>query len=203
MGFYQKLFANRYDSFMDGIEKDFFELRKELIQPLEGKILDVGSGTGVNFNHFNENTEVTAIEPSIYMLEKAKNKFPNQENIRLYNLGVNAEELNKIIQPNSLDYIVCTLVLCTVPNPNLALKNFKKWLKPKGKLIVLEHIHSHKKINRVLQNTINPIWKIVGDGCNLNRNTDILIKEAGFLLEKEEYFKKTLRFYKGVFSNSP
>ena len=80
------------------------------------------------------------------------------------------------------------------------MKKFKNWLKPTGKLIILEHIHAEKNPNRFLQNIVNPVWKLVGDGCNLNRDTDVLIKEAGFKIESEEYFKQSLRFYRGIFT---
>jgi len=199
MGFYQKIFASKYDSFMNDIEKQFYPIRQKLISDLEGQILDVGSGTGANFEHFNKNAHVTAIEPSQFMLNKALTKLPQKANITTYNLGVNDSKLNNIISPNSLDYVICTLVLCTIPNHTLALNNIKKWLKPNGKLIILEHIHAKQKTRRIIQNFINPAWKIIGDGCNLNRNTDQLIKSIGFKAESEAYFKRTLRFYQGVF----
>ncbi len=199
MRFYKKLFAAKYDSFMTDLEKEFYPIRQELIGSLEGKILDVGSGTGVNFEHFHKNTEVIAVEPSPFMLEKAIKKLPQKGNIQTYNLSVTDEKLDDIIKEGSLDYIVSTLVLCTIPNNKLALQQFKKWLKPTGKLIVLEHIHAEQKPRRVLQNIINPVWKVIGDGCHLNRDTDLLIKDAGFVPESENYFKRTLRFYQGVF----
>jgi len=199
MGLYQKLFATIYDSFMKGMEISIFDLRKELIENLEGKILDVGSGTGVNFEHFNTKCDVISIEPSMYMLNKAKIKLPAHKNIKLYNLGINDEALDDLIEDSSLDYAICTLVLCTVPKPELALKNIYRRLKPTGKLIILEHIHAEKRQRRVLQNMINPVWKIIGDGCNLNRDTDKMIQKTGFKPDKETYFKRTLRFYSGVF----
>lgn len=200
MRFYQKLFASKYDSFMTNLENTFHPIRGTLLGKLEGNILDVGSGTGVNFEHFNANANVIAVEPSSFMLEKSEEKLPVKANITTYNLGVNDEALEAIIPQDSLDYIVCTLVLCTIPNQQLALKKFKNWLKPTGKLIILEHIHSEQKANRFLQNVINPIWRIVGDGCNINRDTDVLIEAAGFKPESETYFKRSLRFYQGVFS---
>ena len=199
MKFYQKLFASKYDSFMTNVEITFHPIREELIGALEGDILDVGSGTGVNFEHFNTNANVIAVEPSSFMLEKSKAKLPGKAKITTYNIGVTDEAMDSIIAKHSLDYIVCTLVLCTIPDQDLALKKFKEWLKPTGKLIILEHIHAEKNPNKWLQNIVNPVWKVVGDGCNLNRDTDVLIKETGFKVESERYFKQSLRFYEGVF----
>jgi len=199
MRLYQKLFARFYDVFMHGFEKSLFKKRKELISNLEGTILGVGEGTGVNFQFYSDSAKIFAIEPSIPMLEKAKMKANGKNNITFYNYGINDIDLINQVEENSIDSIVCTLVLCTIDYPNLALSNFKKWLKPNGKLIIMEHIHASKPINKLFQDFINPTWKLIGDGCNLNRNTDQLIKEAGFMPVQEEYFKRTLRFYSGVF----
>ena len=114
-------------------------------------------------------------------------------------MGINDEKLHVIIKENSLDAIISTLVLCTVKNPELALDNFKKWLKPNGKLIVLEHIHSNKKMKATIETLINPFWKIIGDGCNLNRHTDKLIKEKGFVVKEESYFTIGLRMHKAEY----
>jgi ubiquinone/menaquinone biosynthesis C-methylase UbiE len=133
------------------------------------------------------------------MLEKAKAKLPQEATIKTYNLSVTDSKLDEIIQPKSLDYVVSTLVLCTIPDYKLALKKFHNWLKDDGKLIVIEHIHAKEKPRRAIQNVLNPVWKVVGDGCNLNRDTDKEIKNMGFKPIKEEYFKRSLRFYKGIF----
>ncbi len=204
MGFYQKIFASQYDKFMSGIENEFGQLRKEMISGLKGNILDVGCGTGANFKYFNKNANVIAVEPSSYMLEKAKQKLHqsqklNGAKITTYNLSITDKQLDDIILPKSLDYIVSTLVLCTISDYQLALKKFHKWLKNDGQLIVIEHIHAKEKPRRIIQNIINPAWKVIGDGCNLNRDTDKVIKLMGFKPLKENYFKRTLRFYKGVF----
>ncbi len=199
MKIYQKLFANFYDVFMHDFEKRLYKRRKKLLSDLEGNVLGVGEGTGVNIQFYPDNTKVFSVEPSIPMLKKAKIKADGKGNITFYNYGINAQELGKELEPKSMDAIVCTLVLCTIPNPVLALENFKKWLKPNGKLIIMEHIHAEKPINKTLQNIVNPIWKVFGDGCNLNRNTDELIKDAGFKPVHEEYFKRTLRFHSGIF----
>lgn len=187
---------------MTDIEIQFGPIRRELLSHLEGNILDVGSGTGANFEFFHSNANVIGVEPSEHMLKIANAKLPQKASIKTYNLGVTDPKVDGIIENHSLDYIICTLVLCTIPNHKQAIENFKRWLKPDGKLIILEHIHARQKSRRFLQNVINPVWKIVGDGCNLNRDTDQLIKEIGFKAESETYFKRSLRFYQGIFTLS-
>ena len=187
---------------MTKLEKTLQPIRKELIGDLEGAILEVGSGTGVNFELYSSKAKVIALEPSSFMLAKSKAKLPKKTQITTYNMGVADKRLDAIIKNNSLDYIICTLVLCTIPDQKLAIDKFKKWLKPTGKLIVLEHIHAQHKLSRRLYNMVNPLWKIIGDGCNLNRDTDISIKKAGFEVESENYFKKSLDFYQAIFTVS-
>lgn len=198
MKFYQKIFASKYDSFMTNLEIILHPIRKELIGDLEGDILEVGSGTGTNFEHYNSKAKVIAVEPSSFMLEKSKVKLPENRQINTYNMGVNDPKLDSTIKNHSLDYIICTLVLCTIPDQKLAFEKFKKWLKPSGKLIVLEHIHAQKKPRRILYNMVNPLWRIVGDGCNINRDTDLSLKDAGFKVQSEHYFKESLDFYQAI-----
>lgn len=196
---YQKLFATFYDPFMNRFERSLYKTRKEMLTGLSGEIIEVGAGTGVNFKFYDNQAHVLAIEPSLPMLKKAENKLPSRSNIKFLNFGVCDPELDQHIEPNSIDYVVSMLVLCTIPDPEKALSQFKKWLKPEGKLIILEHIHSAHPRNKKIQNFVNPAWRAFADGCNLNRNTDQLIIEAGFKPLSEEYIKRSLRFIKGVY----
>lgn len=198
MSVYAKLFAKYYDKYMVSFEAKIVKDRNRMLKKLQGTILDVGSGTGVNFAHFNNDAIVLAVEPSKPMLEKSIEKV-NGKNIRLINMDINDQKLVSIIKENSLDAIVSTLVLCTIKNPDLALDNFKKWLKPNGKLIIIEHIHSNKRSKALFETIINPLWKIIAEGCNLNRNTDDLIKSKGFKPLEEHYFTIGLRIHKGIF----
>ena len=196
--YYARLFAKFYDKYMVSFEAKIINDRERMLQNLNGTVLDVGSGTGVNFVHFNEAVKVFAVEPSKPMLEKSRDKV-NGKNIELLHLDINDEKLHQHIAPNSLDAIVSTLVLCTIKNPELALDNFKKWLKQDGKLIIIEHIHSDKKGKAIFETLFNPLWKVIAEGCNLTRHTDELIKAKGFQPLEEQYFTIGLRIHKGVF----
>ncbi len=197
--FYAKFFAKLYDKFMVSFEEKIVKDRQRMLQNLTGTVLDVGSGTGVNFAHFNTKVRVIAVEPSKPMLDKSVEKVKGK-NITLINLDINDAKLHETIKENSLDAIVSTLVLCTIKNPDVALDNFKKWLKPDGKLLIIEHIHSDKKRKAFFENLFNPLWKIIGEGCNLNRHTDVLIKSKGFKPLEEHYFTIGLRMHKGIFT---
>ena len=197
---YQKFFAAIYDPFMGQFEKKLSKKRKGLISDLEGKILEVGAGTGINFQFYGKNTEVIAVEPSADMAKRARLKVPDGSNITIMEHGVNAQAVIDVIPNESLDAVVSTLVLCTVPNVELAIENFSKWLKPSGKLILIEHIRPKTSLKGKVFDFINPAWKVVGDGCNLNRNTDQLIKSAGFVPTYEKYYDMGLPWYEGVFT---
>jgi len=196
---YNRLFAKLYDKFMHGFEKGLVSNRNELVSGLKGKVLEVGSGTGVNFSFYNKDAEVTALEPSAPMIKVSKTKNCNCSKIDYVNNGITDDILFNYVDEKSFDNIISTLVLCTVDNPKKAIANYKRLLKPNGKLIVLEHIHSTSKKDRILQNIANPFWNVFSEGCNLNRNTDQLIIEGGFKSVKHEYFVKTLRWVKGVY----
>lgn len=201
MAYYPKLFAKFYDTVLHGFEQKISHDRQAYLKDLKGRIIDVGSGTGANFEYFNPAAEVLAIEPAIDMLNKSKSKI-GQKNIQLINKGITDPSLSDIIQAKSIDAIVCTLVLCTIPEPDKALKLFKQWLKPSGELVIIEHIHSDKKWKASIQHFINPLWNKVGEGCNLNRKTDELLLANGFHSENHIYFNLGLRIVKGVYKQN-
>jgi ubiquinone/menaquinone biosynthesis C-methylase UbiE len=194
---YKKLFALFYDSFMLKTERGLYKKRKALIEPLRGRILEVGSGTGINYQFYSKDAEIFALDPNKSMLKRAEIKAPQDLLITYLNHKICDEEISALIKQGSLDAIVSTLVLCSVPDPKMAIERFKYWLKPEGKLIILEHIHASNPLNKQLQNLINPVWRPFSDGCNLNRNTDVLLEQGGFTAVESEYFVQSLRWVMG------
>ncbi len=200
---YARLFAMGYDPFMRKFEDRILtRYRKQLLAPMQGKILEIGAGTGVNFPFYPSGAEVWAIEPSASMMDRARKKLeahPPQADIRLILAGVHDPDLDLLTQQaQPFDAIVCTLVLCTIPDAVQAVTDIKRWLKPGGKLLLLEHIHAPHPPMRRWQDWLNPIWKRFGEGCNLNRPTDQTLREYGFLPEWEHYFTKGIPFYVAV-----
>ena len=200
---FSRRFGATYDYFMYFLEKFFLKSRRvRLISNLSGRILEVGVGTGVNFQYYRNDVELTGIEPSPYMMLHAEKKrdllfFPNR--FTLHNIGCGYTEMEKLIEPLSLDAVVCTLVLCTVPNPEKALANFMRWLKPGGRLLILEHIKAHNRVAGKLQDMINPVWERMAEGCQLNRTTDKMLSESGFRMVREERFNIGIPFYEAEY----
>lgn len=189
--FYTRLFAKLYDPVMQQAEARLLdELRRGLLRRAKGHILEVGAGTGANFAHYPPGAEVLAIEPSAAMAERARQQVPHSADaakVEVLEAGLGDEALKQQIGPGSLDYIVCTLVLCTLPDLEEALRLFQQWLRPGGQLLVLEHIHDQRQPQRCLQSALNPLWKQAAEGCHLNRPTDLLLRQAGFRPIEEDY----------------
>lgn len=203
MTHHSKNFSQLYDEVMYLPDTLFLKFRRSrLLKNLSGTVLEVGVGTGINFRHYGNNTTVIGIEPSPHMLAKAEKRkaalpFPNR--FILHNIGCGYPEMKNLIEPKSLDAVVCTLVLCTVPEPEQAISNFMKWLKPGGGLLILEHIKAKHRMGAKLQDLFNPMWQKMAEGCQLNRTTDILIAESGFELVREEHFWLGMPFYEAEF----
>ncbi len=200
---YSKLFARVYDPLLHNFEERYLQSRRqELISHLEGRILEVGSGTGVNLPLYTEKASVIVLEPSPAMMEQARKRLQKERTRGEFTLvegGVEDPHLEQLIPAGSLDGIVSTLVLCTVPHPEEAIRSFRRWLKKGGELVVLEHIRSHHSMTAKLQDMAAPLWKRMAEGCHLNRHTDRLLKEGGFKLLEEEYFSKGFPFYQARF----
>ncbi len=194
---YRHILARIYDPFLAPLEKTLTEHRKELLSMTYGNVLEVGAGTGVNFDWYPDKARVYAIEPSVAMLKRALRKN-RRDNIRLFNISVE-EVPHQSALPERFDFIVSMLVMCSVKDDKQTALLYKKLLKPGGKLLVLEHIHSgnHTAYGK-FQSFINPVWRPLTDGCNLTRRQDIVLKETGFVPEKETYFKTGTDWYKAV-----
>ncbi|MFN3604537.1 MAG: class I SAM-dependent methyltransferase [Leptonema sp. (in: bacteria)] len=191
---YEKIFATIYDPVMHNLENKFLrEKRKTLLKDLQSPVLEIGFGTGANLDFYPNTIELYAIDKSPYMLEKFKKKIDGKS-IHSYAFQ---ERIDKNLNLNKLpkfSSIVSTLTLCSVQNLEKALKNIYDLLKPNGIFFVLEHIHSKTKIYGTLQNIISPFWKLIGDGCHINRKTDEEIKKF-FYPDYEEYFFYGMDFY--------
>ncbi|WNF38537.1 class I SAM-dependent methyltransferase [Bacillaceae bacterium IKA-2] len=173
----KKNFARYYDAFMKPFEHRYItKWRKELLTHARGKVLEIGAGTGINFPHYRQCEEVVALEPNPFMIEMAEVRR-KQATIPITILAGKAEVLP--FANEQFDTIVVTLVLCSVDDPKRALAEMKRVLKTNGTLLFIEHVKMKQPILATLQNMLTPVWKRIGDGCHLNRDTEQTIKDAG------------------------
>ena len=130
-------------------------------------ILEIGVGTGKNFAYYPDNCAITAIDFSPAMLKQAeKNRQRKQTQVNLHLMD--AQSLD--FASHSFDVVIATFVLCSVPQPQKALKEMQRVCKPHGQLLFVEHVISRKPLLAWLMNVINPlIVKFMG--ANIDRNT--------------------------------
>ncbi|EKN67619.1 type 11 methyltransferase [Neobacillus bataviensis LMG 21833] len=188
------VFAKWYDFFMNPLEKrKFKQIRKELLSNATGCVLELGSGTGVNFPFYNNEVEkVTAVEPSKHMIEQSTPKL-KQSIVPIEIVQAGAEELP--FAANTFDTVVATLVFCTIPNPGKALLELKRVCKPEGKILLFEHVKMENHFLGALQEMLTPAWKKICDGCCLNRKTIELLKLHNITITSVQKYYRDLFVY--------
>lgn len=170
-----------YDS-MDRVMKD--KWREDLLKELEGKVLEVGIGTGKNLSFYPEGIELTGVDFSPKMLNKARERI--DESALSFPVTLKEMDIQQLEFPDdTFDYIVSTCVFCSVPDPIKGLKELKRVCKPYGKIIMLEHMRSDNKIAGKVMDIVNPIPVTIW-GANINRDTLGNIAEAGLTIEETE-----------------
>jgi ubiquinone/menaquinone biosynthesis C-methylase UbiE len=171
-------FAAIYDKMSQSEERGFLgEMRSHLLSDLSGDVLEIGAGTGANFEHYPPSARVTALEPDPFMLKRAEEKLAatGRSNITL-SQGP-AERLP--YDDASFDTVVSTLVLCTVRDVPQSLAEIRRVLRPGGQLRFVEHVRAKAFLGGV-QDVIKPIWGWFGAGCHPNRRTTDALRAAKF-----------------------
>lgn len=183
------------------VKKDFFsnlgsitshdpELRKRNAL----KILEIGVGTGVNFEYYPDGCNLVVVDPNPYFAQyydDNRKKFPNISSEKI--IRTTGEEMASV-DDNSVDVVVMTLVLCSVDNTEKIMQQILRVLVPGGKFYFMEHIREFDGekhgIRQKLQDflTISRIWPFLLDGCCLNRDMLPAIKAAGFTKVNAEHF---------------
>jgi len=152
-------------------------LREHLLKEAKGLVLEIGSGTGINFPLYQAAKKVIAAEPSRTMRSKS------MKNLRLAKVPIELTEAKAEALPfkdETFDTIVMTLVLCSVDHPLKAINEAKRVLKPGGRILFLEHVRMNARFIGRLQDSLTPVWKHLCDGCHLNRRTLAYLEAAGF-----------------------
>ncbi len=167
----------------DAEEKCLRDWRQSLLQHLSGEVLELGCGTGANLVFYPTSVNhVMLAEPDEYMRQKLKEKLVHYQHLSTSLLDYHGEFIP--LPDQSVDAVVCTLVLCTVKNPQHILSEIYRVLKPHAKLIFIEHVAAVNNPARYLwQKRLEPFWKVIACGCHLTRATEQNIIQAGFTLQ--------------------
>lgn len=167
--------------------KPIMKQREKVIPQAEGRVLEIGCGSGTNFGLYDGTkvTELIALDPSHEMIEKAKKKAATLgigAGIEFIEGGAEALPL----EDNSIDTVIVTFVLCTIPDWKAALSEARRVLKPDGKLLFSEHGLAPDEGVAKWQRRVEPIWKPLAGGCHLTRDTEGMLRNAGFEVTKGE-----------------
>ncbi|MDP8955866.1 MAG: class I SAM-dependent methyltransferase [Actinomycetota bacterium] len=151
--------------------------RSELCGGASGLVLEVGAGTGMNFSHYSEVLRVVAIEPEPHMLDQAKRRAA-VDPAPVVLVRASAERLP--FEDGTFDTVVCSLVLCTVPDQGQAIRECRRVLKPNGSLRFYEHVRATGDRAARWQDRLERPWGFFGGGCHPNRNTLAALVQEGF-----------------------
>ena len=167
--------------------KETSRLRSHSVPQARGDVLEVGIGSGLNLPFYTSQVRrLYGIDPSIELQRMAAKKSSGIP-FEVTFLSQSAEKLLPL-PDSSIDTIVMTWSLCSIPDPAMALQQMKRVLKPNGQMIFIEHGRSPEASVVAWQDRITPVWKHVTGGCHLNRKIDDLIRTAGFRITEQHNF---------------
>lgn len=156
----------------------YAHLKTALFAGLRGRVLEIGAGAGVNLHYFTEQVEFLAVEPNPHM-RKYLHRAAQEAGLKVQIQAGCAEALP--IEDNTIDTVISTLVLCSVDDPQQALAEVRRVLKPGGQFCFIEHVAAPEgTFQNRLQHLTAPLWRFFGDGCNPHRKTGAAIEHAGF-----------------------
>ena len=155
--------------------------REKVVPRAEGRVLEIGIGSGLNLPFYDpEKVQfVWGLDPHKEMW----NLFhPRNVHFEVEFLQAPAESIP--LEDATADTILATYTLCTIPDVQKALGEMRRVLKPGGKFIFCEHGAAPQAQVRRWQDRLNPLWKKVAGGCNLNRQIPSLIEQEGFKIKE-------------------
>jgi ubiquinone/menaquinone biosynthesis C-methylase UbiE len=182
MGFYQDQIVPLLIN-LSMRQKNLVTYRDRIVPAATGRVLEIGIGSGLNLPLYSPSVEhVIGLDPSPTLLEMARGA--QRRNLPVDFIEGSAEGIP--LEKASIDTVVTTWTLCSIPDADRALREMHRVLKPAGRLLFVEHGRASDPNVVWWQDRLTPIWKRLGGGCHLNRAICSLIEGAGFQFERLE-----------------
>lgn len=185
---YDRLFAAAYDPVLAGPERaGLGRARAALLAGAQGRVLEIGAGTGANLAHLPPTdgpedgiVSLVLVEPSAPMRARLERRVRDLAGrLPADTRVVDGHAADLPVADASVDTLVSTLVLCSVPNLDAAVAELRRAIAPDGRLLLLEHVAGHGSV-RTAQGLIDPAWRVVARGCRLVRDTRAALERGGF-----------------------
>jgi len=181
MGFYQ----NQIVPILTDLamrQRDLAAYRSRVIPAADGRVLEIGVGSGLNLPFYSPKVRhLIGLDPSSKLLSMVA-LYLTKNYIPIELIEASAEAIP--LENGSIDTVVTTWTLCSIPNAGCALREMYRVLKPAGRLLFVEHGRALQPNVCWWQDRLTPIWKRLGGGCHLNRAIKVLIADAGFRFER-------------------
>ena len=188
MGFYEREVLPRIvDVALSGKQLD--RLRGRVAGRLDGEVLEVGFGSGRNVPHYPASvTRVRAVDPALVGRKLAAPRVAASP-VSIEYVGLEGERLP--VEDQSVDHVLTTWTLCTIPDVDRAVTEIHRVLRPGGSLEFLEHGRAADTNVQKWQDRITPLQRRIAGGCHLNRAIDTLLTDAGLQIDRlDNYYIK-------------
>lgn len=193
MSVMDRVFVALYDTIFAAAEQaGLRDLRAGVVGQAEGRVLELGAGTGLNAAHYPDGLQrLVLTEPDPGMAKRLRARLADLGRTDAEVVDAGAGDLP--FEDDSFDTVVSTLVLCTVPSVDGALGEIRRVLAPGGRLLFLEHVRNSDPKRARSQDRFNPIQQRIAGGCNCNRATPDLLEAANFRVHglRHEPFRRT------------
>lgn len=180
-----RIFALAYDPLLWlGEMAGMRRRRSALLGSARGSVVEIGAGTGLNVAHYPDGiAELVLAEPEPGMRRRLARRVQRHGRVARI-VDASAERLP--LADASVDTVVSTLVLCTVDDPERALREIARVLRPDGQLVFIEHVRASSRFLAACQDSLLQPWRRFAGGCRCNRRTVELMRSCGFAVEAND-----------------
>jgi ubiquinone/menaquinone biosynthesis C-methylase UbiE len=164
--------------------RDLAAYRSRVVPSADGRVLEIGIGSGLNLPFYSRNVkDLIGLDPSPKLLSMVRQNLP-PDTLSPELIEGSAEAIP--LENRSIDTVVTTWTLCSIPDAALAVREMRRVLRPTGRLVFIEHGRAAELNVRWWQDRLTPAWKRLGGGCHLNRPIKKLIEDGGFQFDRLE-----------------